>query len=84
MNKVIFLDVDGVLNNETWAIEMFEKGIRVYHDDLLYEPSYYIRVVFIDLSPEVCYTVGDAVDWCHVPTARRFKGGSNHSPLPDC
>ena len=46
--------------------------------------SYYIRVVFIDLSPEVCYTVGDAVDWCHVPTARRFKGGSNHSPLPDC
>lgn len=39
MNKVIFLDVDGVLNNSTWAIEMFDKGIRVYHDDLLYEPS---------------------------------------------
>lgn len=39
MNKVIFLDVDGVLNNGTWAIEMFDKGIRVYHDDLLYEPS---------------------------------------------
>ena len=33
MNKVIFLDVDGVLNNGTWAIEMFDKGIRVYHDD---------------------------------------------------
>ena len=31
MNKVIFLDVDGVLNNGTWAIEMFDKGIRVYH-----------------------------------------------------
>ena len=39
VNKVIFLDVDGVLNNGTWAIEMFDKGIRVYHDDLLYEPS---------------------------------------------
>ena len=39
MNKVIFLDVDGVLNNGIWAIEMFDKGIRVYHDDLLYEPS---------------------------------------------
>jgi len=25
MNKVVFLDVDGVLNNGTWAIEMFEK-----------------------------------------------------------
>ena len=39
VNKVIFLDVDGVLNNGTRAIEMFDKGIRVYHDDLLYEPS---------------------------------------------
>ena len=39
VNKVIFLDVDGVLNNGTWAIEMFDKGIRVYHDDLLFEPS---------------------------------------------
>ena len=46
--------------------------------------SYYIRVVFIDLSPEVCYTVGDAVDWFVSPTARRFEGGSNHSPLSDC
>ena len=34
MNKVIFLDVGGVLNNGTWAIEMFDKGIRIYHDDL--------------------------------------------------
>ena len=39
MNKVIFLDVDGVLNNGAWAIAAFDKGIRVYHDDLLYEPS---------------------------------------------
>ena len=38
MNKVIFLDVDGVLNNGKWAEEMYCKGVRVYHDDLLYEP----------------------------------------------
>ena len=25
--------------------------------------SYYKRVVFIDRSPAVCYTVWDAVDW---------------------
>lgn len=38
-NRIIFLDVDGVLNNGTWAEEMYEQGVRVYHDDLLYEPS---------------------------------------------
>ena len=31
--------------------------------------SYYNIVVLIDLSPEVCYTVGDAVDWLVLPTA---------------
>ena len=39
MNTVIFLDVDGVLNNGKWAEEMYRKGIRVYHDDLLYVAS---------------------------------------------
>ena len=29
MNKVLFLDVDGVLNNGNWAIEMYEQGVRV-------------------------------------------------------
>ncbi len=29
MNKVFFVNVNGVLNNGTWAIEMFDKGIRV-------------------------------------------------------
>ncbi len=28
-NKIIFLDVDGMLNNGTWAEEMFEQGVRV-------------------------------------------------------
>ena len=39
MKKVIFLDVDGVLNNGNWALEMAGRGIRVYRDDLLYEPA---------------------------------------------
>ena len=39
MKKIIFLDVDGVLNNETWAMEMYEQGTRVYREDMLYEPS---------------------------------------------
>lgn len=39
MNKVIFLDVDGVLNNGSWAARMYERGVRTYRDDLLYEPS---------------------------------------------
>jgi len=28
-NKIIFLDVDGVLNNGIWAEEMYEQGVRV-------------------------------------------------------
>ena len=39
MNKVIFLDVDGVLNNGSWAARMYEQSVRTYRDDLLYEPS---------------------------------------------
>jgi len=39
MNKVLFLDVDGVLNNGVWAMEMVEQGVRVFRDGLLYEPS---------------------------------------------
>ncbi len=35
VNKVIFLDVDGVLNNDTWVIEMSDKGIHVYKEDFL-------------------------------------------------
>ena len=39
MNKVLFLDVDGVLNNGEWAFTMHRQGVYVYRDDLLYEPS---------------------------------------------
>ena len=39
MERIIFLDVDGVLNNGSWAMEMYDKGIRTYRDDILYEPA---------------------------------------------
>ena len=39
MKKVLFLDVDGVLNNGEWAAHMYAQGVRVYREDLLYEPS---------------------------------------------
>ena len=39
MNKLLFLDVDGVLNNGSWAMEMYERGVRVFRDALLFEPS---------------------------------------------
>ena len=32
-------------------------------------PSYYVKVVFMNPSPGMCYTAGDAVDWYHFPTA---------------
>ena len=36
MNKIIFLDVDGVLNNLNWAKRMFdEEGVRVLKEDIL-------------------------------------------------
>lgn len=39
VRNILFLDVDGVLNNGNWAMEMYEKGVRVFRDGLLYEPS---------------------------------------------
>lgn len=37
--KIIFLDVDGVLNNARWAQKMYNEGVHVYADDLLYDPA---------------------------------------------
>ena len=45
---------------------------------------YYRVVVFKAPLQGLCYTVRDAVDWFHAPTARRFTKGSNHSPLQYC
>ena len=38
MNKVLFLDVDGVLNNGSWAAKMFTEGVYTYRDNILYNP----------------------------------------------
>ena len=47
--------------------------------------SLYYEVVVIRAPLQgLCYTVKDAVDWLSLPTARRFKKGSNHGPLPVC
>lgn len=38
--KVLFLDVDGVLNNEVWAVEMEQNfNILVYTNNILYQPA---------------------------------------------
>jgi len=36
MNRIIFLDVNTVLNNESWAMEKYNKGIRIYRDGILF------------------------------------------------
>lgn len=33
--KIIFLDVDGVLNNLLWARRMFDEGVNVFAKDML-------------------------------------------------
>ena len=40
MMKIIFLDVDGVLNNDSWCWDLYYKyGVYVYTNNILYEPS---------------------------------------------
>ena len=54
-------------------------------DAVIFGEALYYRVVVIRAPLQgLCYTVRDAVDWSVQPTARRFKKGSNHSPLQDC
>ena len=66
MNKVIFLDVDGVLNNGVWAVEMFRQGIRVYSEDRLYEPSLEQLKRIVDTAGAVI-VVSSA--WRQIPSA---------------
>ena len=48
LKKVLFLDVDGVLNNGVWASEMYEQGVRVYDDHILEERA-------LDLLKRILY-----------------------------
>ena len=60
-----------------FSAESLNHTILQFHF-VLYKSSIYRPLA------EVYYTVGDAVDWFVSPTARRFEGGSDHSPLSDC
>ena len=64
--KIIFLDVDGVLNNGTWAIEMFDRGVRVYRDDILYEPALERLRSLVDATESKIVV---SSSWRQIPTA---------------
>jgi len=66
MNKIIFLDVDGVLNNGSWAMEMYDKGIRTYRDDILYEPALERLKRIVD---ETNANIVVSSSWRQIPTA---------------
>ena len=67
MGKLIFLDVDGVLNNQAWAIRMFkEEGVRVYRDNLLEDRALHLLKSLVD-STGARIVVSSA--WRHIPTA---------------
>ena len=65
MNKVLFPDVDGVLNNGEWAFNMHRQGKHVYKDDLLYEPS-------LEQLRRIVHTTGALIvvssAWRQIPT----------------
>lgn len=53
-SRVLFLDVDGVLNNETWAQEVYAKeGVRVYREDRLEERALLLLKEIIDRTGAV-------------------------------
>ena len=66
MNRVIFLDVDGVLNNGSWAMEMYDKGIRTYRDDILYEPALERLKRIVDATDAQIVV---SSSWRQIPTA---------------
>ena len=66
MNRVLFLDADGVLNNGTWAEKMYSQGVRIYQENLLYEPSLRQLKRIVDATGAVI-VVSSA--WRQIPTA---------------
>ena len=66
MNRIIFLDVDGVLNNGSWAMEMYDKGIRVYRDGILYEPAIKRLKRLVDTTGAMIVV---SSSWRQIPTA---------------
>ncbi len=66
MERIIFLDVDGVLNNGSWAMEMYDKGIRTYRDDILYEPALEGLKRIVDATDAQIVV---SSSWRQIPTA---------------
>lgn len=48
--KIIFLDVDGVLNNSEWAKRMIDEGVRVYAEDMLEDRAILLLKQIIDAT----------------------------------
>ncbi len=71
MNRIVFLDVDGVLNNGKWATEMHGQGVHVYRDDILYEPSI-VQLKRIVEETGALIVVSSA--WRQIPTAYAHLG----------
>lgn len=65
--KLIFLDVDGVLNNFQWANQMAKEGVQVYRDDLLFEPSILLLKKLVD---ETGARIVLSSAWRRIPSAR--------------
>ena len=66
MERIIVLDVDGVLNNGSWAMEMYDKGIRTYRDDILYEPALERLKRIVDATDAQIVV---SSSWRQIPTA---------------
>lgn len=48
--KIIFLDVEGVLNNMTWAKRMRDEGVRVFAEDMLEDRAIKLLKQIIDAT----------------------------------
>lgn len=48
--KIIFLDVDGVLNNMTWAKRMRDEGVHVFAEDMLEDRAIKLFKQIIDAT----------------------------------
>ena len=48
--KIIFLDVDGVLNNSTWAKRMIDAGVHVYAEDMIEDWAIQLLKQIIDAT----------------------------------
>lgn len=48
--KIIFLDVDGVLNNMTWAKRMSDEGVHVFAEDMLEDRAIKLLKQIVDAT----------------------------------